>query len=478
MQNKYYNIIYTVILLVAFSGCKTLDTNLSVSERRIPESFDNTVDTVSIARINWQRFFADEVLVNLIDTALMSNFEVQIALQRIQIARSGVRFQTGELFPKFDVNGSIGTTRYGKYTESGQGNATTPYPDDSNRLIPNPVPDYLTGITTTWEADFWGKLRNQRRAAISNALASVEGKNFIVSNLVADISMAYYELLALDNELEIIRQTIQQQNEALEIVKVQKESGRANDLAVQQFQSQLLNSKSSEKEVLQQISETENKINFLIGRFPQAIERNREALLIENLEQLSSGIPSELLSMRPDIREAEFQVQVSKFDLKAAKAAFLPSFNLTAAFGFQSFNPKFLFAAPASLSYAAVGGLVAPLLNLNTLKMQFNTAKASQLSAMYNYQKTILNAYVEVANEISRIGNLKEIDAFKSEQNQLLAASVETSSELYKTGKANYLEVLMAQQNSLQTQLELIGVKKRQRIAVVNLYKALGGGWN
>jgi multidrug efflux system outer membrane protein len=125
-----------------------------------------------------------------------------------------------------------------------------------------------------------------------------------------------------------------------------------------------------------------------------------------------------------------------------------------------------------------MGGLVAPLLNLNALKMQFNTAKASQLSAMYNYQKTILNAYVEVTNEISRIGNLKEIHAFKSEQNQLLAASVETSSELYKTGKANYLEVLMAQQNSLQTQLELIGVKKRQRIAVVNLYKALGGGWN
>jgi NodT family efflux transporter outer membrane factor (OMF) lipoprotein len=444
----------------------------------LPASFDNTVDTVSIAKIEWQRFLADENLLSLIDTALKSNLDVQIALQRNQKARSGARFQTGELFPKLDVNGAIGTTRYGKYTESGQGNATTPYPDDANRLIPNPVPDYLTGITTTWEADFWGKLRNQRRAAISNALASVEGKNFIVSNLVADISISYYELLALDNELDIIRQTIQQQNEALEIVKIQKESGRANDLAVQQFQSQLLSSMASEWEVLQQISEMENKINFLIGRFPQSIQRTKEALFTESLEQLSVGIPSEILSSRPDIREAEFQVQASKFDLKAAKAAFLPSFNLTAAYGFQSFNPQFLFAGATSLSYAAVGGLVAPLLNLNAIKMQFNTAKANQLEAMYNYQKTILNAYVEVANEISRIGNLKEIETLKVNQRQLLAASVETSSELYMSGKASYLEVLMSQQNSLQTQLELIGVKKHQRIAVVNLYKALGGGWN
>ena len=477
MKKRKIQIIYIVFALLIFSGCKTLNTNLTIPEKKIPTSFNTSTDTTTIAKINWRNYFADELLVKLIDTALVSNFDLQIALQRIEIARSGVRFSTGELFPKVDANVSVGSTRYGKYTESGQGNATTPYPDNPNKVIPNPVQDFFVGLTTTWEIDIWGKLRNQRKAAISNYLASIEGKNFVVSNLVADIAISYYELIALDNELEILQQTIQKQQEALDIVKFQKETGRTNELAVQQFQAQLLNTQALEKETLQQITETENKINFLLGRYPQTIERKKEILFQEIPQQISSGIPSQLLSFRPDICEAEFQVQASKFDLKSAKAAFFPNINISAAFGFQAFNPQFLFSAPASIGYSALGGLIAPLVNMNALKMQFNTTKANQLSAMYNYQKTILNGYVEVANELSNIQRLQEINALKKQQSEVLTNSVETSTELYKTAKANYLEVLIAQQNSLQTKLELISVNKRQRIATVNIYKALGGGW-
>jgi outer membrane protein, multidrug efflux system len=432
------NIIYIVFLLLTISSCKTLNTNLSIKENKIPTSFNISTDTTTVADINWRQYFADTLLVKLIDTALVSNFDLQIALQRMQIARAGVRFSTGELFPKVDANISVGSTRYGKYTESGQGNATTPYPDDPNRIIPNPVNDFLVGFTTTWEIDIWGKLRNQRKASISNYLVSIEGKNLVVSNLVSDIAIAYYELIALDNELEILQQTIQKQQEALDIVKFQKETGKTNELAVQQFQATLLNSKALEKETLQQITETENKINFLLGRFPQSIQRKKEILFDEIPKQISSGIPSQLLSHRPDIREAEFQVAASKYDLKAAKAAFFPNINLSAALGFQAFNPQFLFSAPASIGYSALGGLIAPLINMNSLKSQFNTAKANQLSAMYNYQKTILNGYVEVVNELSNIQNLQNINSIRKEQNAVLTASVETSTELYKTAKANY----------------------------------------
>jgi NodT family efflux transporter outer membrane factor (OMF) lipoprotein len=469
-------IIYIVILLTIINSCNTLNTNLSIKENKIPASFNTSTDTTTIAKINWRQYFADELLVKLIDTALASNFDLQIALQRIQIARSGVRFQTGELFPKVDGNVSIGSTRYGEYTESGQGNATTPYPGDPNRIIPNPVQDYYLGLTATWEIDIWGKLRNQRKSTISNYLASIEGKNFVVSNLVADIAITYYELVALDNELEIIQQTVLRQQEALEIIKTQKETGKANELAVQQFQSQLLNLKANENETLQQISEAENKINFLVGRFPQAIQRNKKVLFQEMPQQISSGIPVQMLTQRPDIREAEYQVEATKFDLKTAKASFFPNINIVSSLGFQSFNSQFLFN-PVSSGYNALGGLVSPLLNRNALKMQFATAKASQLTAMYNYQKTILNGFVEVANELSRIDNLKVINSYKKAQNDLLSLSVETSTELYKTGKANYLEVLLAQQNLLETQLELINVNKRQRISIVNVYKSLGGGW-
>lgn len=476
MKKRKIQIIHIVFALLIFSGCKTLNTNLSIPERKIPTSFSRAqTDTTSIAEINWRQYFADTLLVKLIDTALTGNFDLQMALQRIEVARAGVKSANGALLPQVGLSIGGGVRKFGLYTMDGAGNITTEI--TPGQMVPINLPDMYVGLNASWEIDIWGKLRNQRKSAFANYLSSIEGTNFVISNLVADVGIAYYELIALDNELEIITQTIRQQQEALEVVKLQKDAGRANELAVQQFQAQLLNSQTLEFETKQQILEQENLINFLLGRYPQSIQRSKEILFEEMPQQFSSGIPSQLLSNRPDIREAEFQVQATKFDLKSAKAAFFPNLNITAGLGFQAFNPDFLFTSPASLAYSVLGGLVAPLINMNALKVQFNTAKASQLTAMYNYQKTILNGYVEVANELSNLNNLQQIISLKKQQSAVLTQSVETSNELYKSGRATYLEVLLAQQNSLQTQLELISVNKRQRIATVNIYKALGGGW-
>lgn len=476
MTKRNHHIFFIVLLLIAISGCKTLNTNLSISEKKIPSSFSTTsTDSSTIAKINWRSYFADPLLIKLIDTALVSNFDLQIALQRIEISRSSVKMAKGASLPQVGLNIGGGVRKFGLYTMDGAGNITTEI--TPGQIVPINLPDMYLGLQASWEIDIWGKLRNQRKAAISQYLSSIEGTNFVISNLLADVAIGYYELLALDNELTIVRQTIQKQQEALDVIKSQKEDGRANDLAVQQFQAILLNSQAMEIETQQQIVEIENKINFLLGRYPQTIQRNKETLFNEIPQQIASGIPSQLLSNRPDIREAEFQVQASKFDLKSAKAAFFPNLNITAGFGFQAFNPEFLFASPASLAYSALGNLVAPLINRNALNAQFNTAKATQLTAMYNYQKTILNGYVEVANQLSNIKNLQEINSIKKQQGDILTLSVETSNELYKSGRANYLEVLLAQQNSLQTKLEVINTNKRQRIATVNIYKALGGGW-
>ncbi|MDO9142389.1 MAG: TolC family protein, partial [Methylobacter sp.] len=210
---------------------------------------------------------------------------------------------------------------------------------------------------------------------------------------------------------------------------------------------------------------------------PQPIERAKNVFFNGVPQQISAGVPSQLLENRPDVRAAEFQIEASKFDLKAAKAAFFPNFNITASFGFQAFNPEFLFMSPASIAYSVMGTLVAPLINMNALKAQFNTAKANQLTAMYNYQKTILNAYVEVANELSNIQNLQQVNTLKKQQSEVLEQSVDTSKELYKYARASYLEVLLAQQSALQSNIELIHVAKQQRISTINIYKALGGGW-
>jgi multidrug efflux system outer membrane protein len=477
MKRKKSQIIYMVLGLLLLNSCRTLDTDLSVSERKMPADFNAPADsdTTGIAVISWRNYFDDTLLLSLIDTALGGNIDLQIALQRIEIARAGAKSARAALLPQVSFKTEGGARRYGLYTMDGAGNISTEILP--GKIVPINLPDIYLGLQSSWELDIWGKLRNQRRAAAAAYLESIEGANFVISSLIADVAMAYYELLALDNELEIIRQTILKQQEALEVIRLQKETGRATELAVQQFQAQLLHSEALELEGKQRVVACENLINFLLGRYPQPVERNKDALFREMPHPVSAGIPSRLLANRPDIRAAEFQVQSSRFDLKAAKAAFFPNLNIIAGIGFQAFNPEFLFLAPASIAYTAIGGLTAPLINRNALKAQFSTARARQLSAMYNYQKTILNAYVEVANELSNIRHLEQINLLKQQQRDVLAQSVETSIELYKSARANYLEVLLTQQNSLQTQLELIHASKRKKMAGVNIYKALGGGW-
>ncbi|MEY2666326.1 MAG: hypothetical protein RLZZ384_497 [Pseudomonadota bacterium] len=464
--------------MMGLTGCSSLNTALSIPEKTLPDTFTQTVDkqeAITVASVNWREYFTDNNLQNLLDEAVKNNPDLQMALQRIEISRSSIKLANGALLPQVSLNVGGSVRRFGLYTMDGAGNSTTQI--TPGQTIPTNLPDMYLGMQSSWEIDIWEKLRHQRESAISTYLASVEGTNFVISTLVADVASYYTELLALDNELALVQQTITKQQEALEVIQLQKEVGRANELAVQQFHAQLLNTKILEKNIQQQVIEVENKINFLLGNYPKPIKRNKDVFAHELPVQIASGFPSQLLANRPDIREAEFKIQATQFDLQAAKAAFYPNFTITASLGFQAFNPEFLFSSPASIAYSVFGTLVAPIINMNALKAQFNTAQANQLTAMYHYQKTVLNAYVEVANQLVAIENLQQVNLLKTQQNALLKKSVETSGELYKTARATYLEVLLAQQNALQSNIELIGVIKQQRLSAINIYKALGGGW-
>jgi outer membrane protein, multidrug efflux system len=475
-RTLYYPIALSA--LTALNTACSLNTDLTIPDKPIPPSFQDQPeqpDGASVSTINWREYFSDSQLISLIDTAVANNLDLQIALQRIETSRSSVKLANGNLLPKVALNIGGGVRRFGLYTMDGAGNATTDI--TPGQTVPVNLPDMFVGVQSSWEVDVWGKLEDQRKSATSTYLSSVEAANFVISNLVSDVAIYYNELLALDHELEIIRLTIQKEQEALEVIKLQKQAGRANELAVQQFNAQLLSTQISEKTVLQQITQIENKINYLLGRYPQPIERSKDVFFTETFHELSAGVPSQLLENRPDIRAAEFQIEASKFDLQAAKAAFYPTVNITATFGFQAFNPEFLFVSPASIAYSVFGQLIAPIINMKALEAQFNTAQANQLSAMYNYQKTILNAHVEVANQLANIKNLKEISVLKKEQSETLKQSVDVSKDLYKSARATYLEVLIAQQSALQSNLELINVIKQQRISGITLYKALGGGW-
>ncbi|MCQ8103437.1 TolC family protein [Methylomonas sp. SURF-2] len=477
MKHSYLSSLVVSLLVFSIQGCG-LNTDLFIREQAIPAAFPASQDkpeAAKVADINWREYFADPDLLALIDTAVGNNPDMQIALQRIETARSSVKLANGAMLPKVEmlVGGSM--RKFGLYTMDGAGNDSTQI--TPGNTVPEHLPDLFIGLQSSWEIDVWGKLENQRKAAAAEYLASIEGTHFVISNLVSDVAIHYNDLLALDSELEFVRQTIGKQREALEVIKLQKEAGRANELAVQQFLAELLNMQVMEANVLQQITETENRINYLLGRFPQAIARSKTGFFREMPHGMSVGVPSQLLENRPDIRAAEFQIEASKFDLQAAKAAFYPNFNITATLGFQAFDPQFLFTSPASIAYSVMGTLIAPLINMKALEARFNTAQANQLTAMYNYQKTILNAYVEVANQLANIKNLQQINSLKKQQSEVLKDSVDVSKELYRSAKASYLEVLIAQQSALQSNIDLINVTKQQRIARINLYKALGGGW-
>jgi outer membrane protein TolC len=270
----------------------------------------------------------------------------------------------------------------------GAGNATTDILP--GQTVPVNLPDYFVGLQTSWEADITGKIQNRKKAAVARYLSSIEGKNWLITNLVAVIASTYYELQALDIELEIIRENISIQENAVAVVTSQKESGAANELAVEQFRAQLLTTKSLEVEIEQQIIETENQINSLLGRYPQPIERGKTILTHIIPTQLQTGVPSDLLRNRPDIKQAELELIAAKADVKAARAAFYPSLNITGGLGFQAFKPNLLFTTPQSFVFSLVGGLSAPLINRSAIKANFKGASAYQVELLYNYQKSIL----------------------------------------------------------------------------------------
>ena len=308
-------------------------------------------------------------------------------------------------------------------------------------------------------------------------LGSVEGKNFMVTNLIAEIANSYYELLALDNELAIVKQNIEIQNNAFEIVKYQKTAARVTELAVRRFEAQVLNTKSLQYGIQQDIIEVENRINFLVGRFPQKVERNPNAFVDLMPKAVQAGIPSQLLANRPDIRQAELELAASKIDIQVAKADFYPSLEIRAGLGFNAFNPSYIFTSPQSLIYSLAGELVAPLINRNAIKARYLTANAKQIQAIYNYEQTILNAYVEVANQLSNISNLEQTYDLKSKEVQALTQSVDISNELFNSARADYMEVLLTQRDALESKFELIETKMKQMHATVDIYQALGGGW-
>ena len=366
--------------------------------------------------------------------------------------------------------------KVGRYTSQGANDANTAIAP--GKEFPEPLGDFLLSANVSWEVDIWKKLRNAKKAAYTRFLSSMEGKNYMVTNLISEIANSYYELLALDNQLVIINQNIVlQQSNALELLKQQKQAAKVTQLPVNRFEALVLKSKSLVPIIEQQIIETENKINFLVGRFPQPVERSAETFLDITNKAIQIGVPSQLLENRPDIKQAELELMAAKLDVNVAKAQFYPSLGINANIGLQAFNPSYWIKAPESLLFSLVGDLAAPVINRNAIKANYNTANAKQLQAVYEYEQTILNAFIEVSNQVSKIDNLGKSFDLKKQEVAVLTQSITISNNLFKSARADYIEVLLTQEEALESKFDLIETKKEQMNAWINVYQALGGGW-
>ncbi|KPM48077.1 TolC family protein [Jiulongibacter sediminis] len=463
-------------ILLIMSSCKTPQITGKIENRNLPADFGGQKTAESVEKVNWEEYFQDPYLASLIDTALNKNQELNIMMQEIEISKNEVLARKGEYLPFVGYRGGMGLDKVARYTNIGAMEATTDIKE--GKEMPEPLPDFLGGLYATWELDIWHKLRNARKAAFNRYLGSQEARNFMVTNLVAEIANSYYELLALDNQLEIVQQNIEIQSNALEIVKIQKEAARVTQLAVKRFEAEVYKTRSLQYEIRQDIVEIENRINFLTGRFPQPILRSSGDFVNRQIVYKEAGLPAQLLANRPDIRQAEYNLEAAKLDVDVARANFYPSLGISAALGLRAFNPIYLANVPKSLLTSLAGDLIGPLINKRAITATYLNANAAQIQTVYEYEKTILGAYLEVVNQQANIENLAQSFALKNQQVDALVASIGISNDLFKNARADYMEVLLTQREALESRFELIETRRQQMNARVNIYRALGGGWN
>ena len=469
-------------LLLSIPACHIPNLRGAKHGNAVPENFNVQSDAEmneefseqSTGQLELHQFFNDPMLASLIDQAFVDNQELKILAEDIQIARNEVYKRRGAYLPFLSLGGRAGLDKPGAFTRAG---AVEESLSARGNSFPAPLPEFLVAANVSWEIDIWKKLRNAQSAAYLRYLGTAEGRNYVVTRMVAEIGKNYYELIALDKRLETLDLTISLQEQSLQTSRFLMDAGRGDMLAVQRFQGEVRKNQSEKLIIAQAIVEAENKINFLTGRYPQAVDRQSAEFFDLNIHPLSAGVPSQLLGNRPDIRQAERELQATGLDVRVARARFYPSLIINAGVGYNAFDAKYLFSTPESLVYNLAGDVVAPLINRNAIKADYYNANAEQLKAVYNYQRTVLNAFTEVINRMSKVDNYGKSLDIKKQQLEAIEASVVAATQLFQAGgRVGYVDVLLAQRDMQDAKMVIIETKQQQLTAVVDSYQALGGG--
>jgi multidrug efflux system outer membrane protein len=467
-MNRYY-LKYTFLLFVcigAFLSCKVTKRYQQPNANAINLYRDqNSGDTATIATIPWQTFFADTVLKGLINEGLNQNLNLKIAIQKIAEAQASLRQSKAAFFPNVNGNASVARSK--------QSLASLDFPPGT--VINTVTTTYQLGLTASWEADIWGQLSSAKRVAFANLLQTDAAKRAIQTQLIADIANNYYTLLALDKELEITNTAVQYRIKDVETMKALKEGAVVTGAAVVQSEANRYSAEVAIPDILRSIRETENALDLLLGRPPGPINR----IKLDDEPQtntLQTGIPAQLLKNRPDVQQAEYNFRSAFENTNLARTYFYPAFTITASGGFSNLKLQDFFIN--SIFYNIAAGLTQPIFNQGINKARFKIAQAQQLEAMYNFQQTMLTAGGEVSNALYAYQSAVDKDGARSKQIAALVKSVDYTQELLRYSSAtNYIDVLTSEQSLLAARLNGVNDRLQQLQAIVNLYRALGGGW-
>ncbi len=421
-------------------------------------------DSLSIANLSWKDVFTDQTLSQYIDQALENNLDVRIALQNIEVANAYLKQGKAAYFPTLNANASYSYSTPSLNSMSGQAMTERDYFDQ-----------YDLSASLSWEADIWGKIRSSKRAASATYLQTIAAHQAIKSNLVAGLASTYYQLLAMDEQKRLVLETIANREQSLETIVALKDAGSVTEVAVKQTEAQLISAKSMLLDIENNIKLLENTFSILLGETPQNIERSTLSEQEINVD-LNIGVPIQLLSNRPDVMAAEYAL-INSFELtNAARSSFYPSLRLTANGGLQSldfddfFNTNSLFAS-------IVGSLTQPIFNGRQIRTQYEVSKAQQEAALLNYKQSILLASKDVSDALYTYTTNEQKAILKQLEYEAYQEATLYSEELLNYGMANYLEVLTARENALNAQLNVINSNLGKLNAIVQLYKAVGGGW-
>lgn len=476
------NLLFPILLvfLLGMSACR-VGKDYQRPDLTIPETYRGDVDsldTTSLGDLHWRDFFMDTTLQQLIDTALVYNYDMQKALKNIQIVDQQVMRARAQYLP--EINADLATINRQFRSKNFYSNPTAKYYTETDKTAPENMymynPQNSSSVSLSWELDIWGKIKRQNESTLAQYLQSYEARKLLQTQLVASLAEGYYNLLMLDAQLEVARRHFRLSDSTLRIVKLQRDAGQVTSLAIQQTESQKLAAQSLIPQIERKVAVQENSLRILTGQLPDSIERTLNLSHFME-DSISAGVPLYIVNNRPDVRASELALRAANADVGVAQAYRYPNLTIDASGGVNSMLARNWVSVPGSLFGGLIGSITQPIFSRRKLKTNIEIAKIEREKAELDFQESVLQAINEVTNTLISLKKLSEEDTIAKRRVEVAKLGVKQADLLFKAGHATYLEVISAQKNAIDSELELVSVQQQSLLARVELYRALGGGW-